>query len=240
MQYRELHIYRGLFIIIYMPLRSTIAPFEYYHLFNRAVRKEDIFLSHDDYARMMFLILHLQSPVFFRNVSRHITLFSRKKKQFFVPPEIVEEIIKTKEIDLYAFAIMPNHFHLFASETKEGGIPLYLQRIQIAYAKYFNLKYKKSGYVFQGRFKAVHVTNNDQGLYLSAYIHRNPRGLPNWKNKEDAYPWSSYQDFVKENRWDQLLSRELILGQFNNGREYRDFVETSGAKDLLKEDLQID
>lgn len=232
-------------MMIDMPLRSTIAPFEYYHLFNRAVRKEDIFLSHDDYARMMFLILYLQSPVFFRNVSRYISLFNndnsdRNKKRFLVPPEIVEEIIKTKEIDLYAFIIMPNHFHLFVSEIKEGGIPLYLQRIQIAYAKYFNLKYKKSGYVFQGRFKAVHVTNNDQGLYLSAYIHRNSRGLPKWKNQEDTYPWSSYQDFVKENRWDQLLSRELILGQFNNGREYRDFVETSGAKDLLKEDLQID
>ena len=87
-----------------------------------------------------------------------------------------------------------------------------------------------SGHLFQGPYKAVHVVDNDQLVYLSTYIHRNPRELPDWKNKEGGYEWSSYQDYIGKPRWDKLLSTEMIREQFSTVGEYEKFVRTSPAK----------
>lgn len=125
---------------------------------------------------------------------------------------------------------MPNHFHLFAQEKKEKGISWYLQRVQDGYAKYFNAKYKKRGHLFQGTFRAIPVETDEQLLYLSAYIHRNPRDLKEWKDKEHKYPWSSYQDCIGENRWGKLLTSDIFLNQFPSKTSYQNFVDTSTAK----------
>ncbi|MBI4114222.1 MAG: transposase [Candidatus Niyogibacteria bacterium] len=213
-----------------MPYRSEIiAPFEHYHIFNRSVRKEDIFLEEKDYLRMLFLMLHLQAPIPFRNIRRFLDRY-REKGHFLTKNEIAA-IIQDRGIDLCAFAIMPNHFHLLVHELKERGISSYLKRIEGAYAMYFNKKYKKSGYLFQGRFQSVHIASNRQLAYLSAYIHLNSRELPDWKNKEDAYPWSSYQDVISKNRWGLLLRPDVYFSQFGDKNDYRIFVKTSGAKE---------
>lgn len=133
-------------------------------------------------------------------------------------------------VELNIFTTMPNHFHLLVQEKTEGGISSYLQRLQNGYAKYFNAKYKKQGHLFQGAFRATPVETDEQLLYLSAYIHRNPRDLAEWKNKEIKYPWSSYQDLVEKNRWGELLKLSIILDQFSEAKDYYKFVETSTAK----------
>ena len=153
-----------------------------------------------------------------------------------VSHSVREEVIKNRSIELVGFCIMPNHFHLIIKEIEDGGISAYMQRVLNAYSKYYNTKYGKSGHVFQGPYKAVHVDGNDQLLYLSAYIHRNPRELSKWLNKEHEYQWSSYSDFVKENRWDRLIAPEVLLDQFKDKKKYQEFVKTSTAK-LFKEEL---
>src|SRR5207237_1342011 len=111
-----------------------------------------------------------------------------------------------------------------------------MQRVLNGYTKYFNTKYEKSGHHFQGPYKAVHVSSNDQLLYLSTYIHRNPRELPQWRGREHLYPWSSYQDTVTENRWGKLLTPEILLEQFDSKEDYSNFINTSTAK-LTQEEL---
>jgi len=111
-----------------------------------------------------------------------------------------------------------------------------MQKILNAYTKFFNIKYGHSGHLFQGPFRAVHITNNNQLLYASAYVHRNQRGLPGWKDREHEYPWSSYQDYIGKNRWGKLLATEDILEQFDDGNDYHQWVKESGAKEKLPED----
>jgi hypothetical protein len=125
---------------------------------------------------------------------------------------------------------MPNHFHISMRSVVEGGISTYMHRIGNAYAKYFNKKYDKSGHVFQGAYKAKLVLSDQQLAYLSAYIHRNPHELTEWKNKSSEYPWSSYQD-CKENRWGGLVSVGSIVKSFGSYSAYGEYVETSGAKE---------
>jgi hypothetical protein len=72
-------------------------------------------------------------------------------------------------------------------------------------------------------------------LYLSTYIHRNPREISKWFKKEDQYQWSSYQDFIGENRWGDLLLSDIVLGQFKDKKRYHNFVKTSPAKAFERE-----
>ncbi|MBI3305989.1 transposase [Candidatus Nomurabacteria bacterium] len=212
-----------------------IAPGEYYHIFNRGVNKQLIFHDSADRVRFLFLILYFQSPITFINIGRPVKSFV-KHSVFNIEGVTTREIINSRFVELTSFVLMPNHFHLIIKEVEENGIARYMQRVLNSYTKYYNTKYNKSGHLFQGPYKAVHVKNNNQLLYLSAYIHRNPRELKEWQNKESSYPWSSYQDFVNKNRFEGLLVLDIISEQFENHKEYDDFVKTSPAK-LLKEEL---
>ena len=92
------------------------------------------------------------------------------------------------------------------------------------------MKYEKSGNVFQGPYRVVHIENDRQMLYLSAYVHRNPRELKGWLGREGSYPWSSYTDFVERNRWSKLLMPDIILGSFKGPEKYKKYLKTSMAK----------
>ena len=202
---------------------------ESYHIYNRGVRKKILFIDERDYTRFLFLLIYFQSPILFFNLGRYVTNFV-KHSVFNIPAKTITKIIAKRLVKLHAFALMPNHFHLILEAAAEKGVSTYLHRVLNAYGKYFNTKYKESGHVFQGPFRAVPIGDNNQLLHTSAYVHRNCRELNGWRNQEHRYPWSSHQDYVSQNRWNELLSTDLILGQFKNQKEYRDFVDSSPAK----------
>lgn len=156
---------------------------------------------------------------------------------FLLDAAVLENILKNRYVELVEFCLMPNHYHLIVREVKEGGIATYMQRVADGYTKYFNTKHQQSGYVFQGPYGAVHVKDDRQLTYLSAYIHRNPRELREWKDKEFEYPWSSLQDYTKANRWGGLIVPDIIAGQFDatSKSNYADFVRTSTAKTFEEE-----
>lgn len=208
-----------------------ISPGEYYHIFNRGVNKQLIFHDSADRARFLFLILYFQSPITLQNIGRLVKPFIRRQV-LNIDEEERQKIIKNRFVELVAFCLMPNHFHLIMKEGDESGMARFMQKVLNSYTKYYNTKYNKSGHLFQGPYKAVHIVDNEQLLYLSSYIHRNPRELEEWLNKEKNYPWSSYQDFVNKNRFEELLIFDIISGQFNSKKEYDKFVRTSTAKSL--------
>lgn len=214
-------------------MKREIFPGEYYHIFNRGNYKQDIFLDERDRVRFLFLVLHLQSLSKFYNIGRQVTYYV-KHRMFNI---IAEKIEHGRVVELVAFSLMPNHFHLIIKEVKKGGAGEYMRRIQDAYTKYFNTKYNRSGHLLSGPYRAIHIKDNRQLLYLSTYIHRNPRELSGWRGKEVKFPWSSFQDFLK-NRWGSLLATGIILKQFSDAKGYRDFVNQSTAK--TRESLDAD
>lgn len=226
---------------LYDMRKTRIAPGEHYHIFNRGNNKQPIFLDDRDRIRFLFLLLHLQAPIYLTNHNRQVNYFV-KHSVFNIFQEKLEEINKHRYVELKSFALMPNHFHLIVFESKDGGIAQYMQRVLNAYTKYFNAKYQKIGHLFQGPFKAVHVEDNRQLLYLSAYIHRNPREILACKNKEHVFSWSSYSDYINTNRWDKLLKIDIVRSQFSSHKEYKRFVQTSSTKEkeILDKELCID
>jgi len=204
--------------------------YAYTHLCIRGNNKQNIFRNNADRMRMLFLVTHLQSPESIRNVSREIARLG-VTEVWDTTTDLISQIIKTRYVTLEALAFMDNHLHLMAREDEESGIVRYMQRVLNAYAKYSNTKYETVGHLFQGPYRAVHVEDNDQLLYLSTYIHRNPRELPGVAGNEHQYEWSSYRDYLGPNRFGELLDPSIILSQFETTDEYRAFVDSSIAKD---------
>lgn len=215
---------------------TSLITGEYYHVYNRGAMRQTIFKDRADYIRFLFYIIHTQSPIPFSNIGRLLKRFS-PENGFTLPTDEVGDILLNRYVELVAFCLMPNHFHLIVKGTSDGGISRYLQRVGDGYTRYFNQRYESAGRVFQGTFQAKHIPDNNYLLYLSAYIHRNPRELRAWKDREFEYPWSSLQDFTEANRWGGLLMSDIIADQFDatSNSNYKDFVKTSSAKILQKE-----
>jgi putative transposase len=209
---------------------ENFAENEHYHIFGRGVNKEKIFLDDKDRVRFIFLMTHFQSPTRIYNISWYTESFI-KNGSFSTKEEKVKDILKKRNVELVAFALMPNHFHILVRNLEDGVMSVYMHRVLTAYSKYFNTKYNKKGHVFHGPFGAVHVKNNNQLLHLSAYIHKNPKEIGVWENSYDRYPWSSYQDYIGLNRWGNFLSTDIVLKQFKDQTKYKDFVSESVAKE---------
>ncbi len=219
--------------------KTRITPGEHYHIYNRGNDKQLIFRDNKDRARFLFLILYFQAPVYFENIRRFIAPLERETV---VPlkEKLLHDFAKKRAVLLENFALMPNHFHLLAYELSAGGISRYMQRALNSYTKYFNAKYHRSGHLFEGTFQVVHIKTNKQLLHVSAYIHRNPREIKIWGGKEHLFPWSSFRDFVGDNRWGKFLHKDILMEQFENNKEYLRFVNSSPAKRHLNEELLID
>ncbi len=215
-----------------MTAPRKIAPGEYYHIFTRGTRRQILHHDNADYVRMIYYILHMQSIAPLGKSKINVSTFD-PKLGFIINESLFERIIQTRAVEVVAFSIMPNHTHLLVRELVEGSIARYMQRIGTAYTKYFQKKYGVEGHIFQGRYGARHVTDNTYLTHLSAYIHKNPSELNAWNKNYFEYPWSSLQDYTKENRWGGLLAPEVILDQFDGTKKsnYADFVKSSTAKE---------
>jgi putative transposase len=94
---------------------------------------------------------------------------------------------------LYAWGLMPNHLHLFVST---GTLPLsrFMQGLLGGYVEFFNQRHRRSGHLFQNRFKSTLVEQEHYGLRLVRYIHLNPvrSGLGVSLDELDGYPWTGH------------------------------------------------
>lgn len=133
---------------------------------------------------------------------------------------------------------MPNHFHFLLRQDSDVPLTSFMLRLGTSYAKYFNIKYVQVGSLFQDRFKAKLVENDEYLLQLSRYIHRNPKEiLPSTPGVELAsYQWSSYPSYLKLVN-DELTESTFILNYFsktNPAKDYKNFVEYDfGEKEPL-------
>jgi len=179
-----------------------------------------IFKNKREFTRMMKLIDYYQ----FKNTpspfSKFIKLSASKQEKFAADLKKRGKF----QVEIICFCLMPNHFHFLLKQLEEEGITIFLKNIQTSYAKYFNIKYERLGPLFQNRFKAILVENDNQSLHLSRYIHLNPYSSLIIKKKEDLlyYPWSSFRQYLGMARG--FCQTEIILEQFKNSEKYRDFV----------------
>jgi len=219
-----------------MPAKNIVkefAPDSYYHIYNRGVARQKIFLDDQDYKTFLsYLKLYLTFPNLQGPTLKVAP--SRILKNFY------------EEIKLLAYCLLANHFHLFVFQKDMNGITNFMRSLITKYSIYFNKKYKRVGPVFQGNYKAVMVKTENQFIYLSKYIHRNP--LPTLPTRLDlegleGYKYSSYINYLGLINQTWLDTSEILsyFSKFNTGESYKKFVEEVDETDLIRiKDLMLD
>jgi putative transposase len=200
-----------------MPSPHTIKTFTedaYYHVYNRGVEKRRIFEDAQDYQKFLhYLSVYLTEPDILH------------KNYPLMRLHLINNNL-SKEVGLLSFCLMPNHFHLLLHQKTKDGITKLMKQVSTAYSMYFNKRYERVGTLFQGVYKAVMVTTDEQLLHLSRYIHLNPidRGV-----SLHDFQWSSYKNYIK-NEGPSWVKTSPILDFFNNQNpnfSYENFVEKS-------------
>jgi putative transposase len=133
-------------------------------------------------------------------------------------------------VSVGAYCLMSNHFHLLITQKEENGISKFMQKLTTAYVMYYNKKYKRTGGLFEGKFKSQHLNNEIYLKYLFSYIHLNPIKIiqKDWKevgvkNKKGVieylynYQYGSYIDYLGVKRiQNNILNIESFPKYFPN------------------------
>lgn len=217
-----------------MKRKEILIPHNIYHIYNRGVEKRKIFLKKEDYFRFIHNLFEFNDEEPALNIYYKKQFF--KNQSYEAGPRKIKRERKTRKllVKILAFCLMPNHFHLFLEEIKEGGITRFMQKLGTGYSMYFNKKYERPGGLFQGRFKSVVVKNDAHFLHLSYYIHCNPLDLitPEWREKQiknykramrflNDYRWSSFLDYIGKKNFPSVTQREFLMKFFGGPAQYR-------------------
>ena len=206
---------------------------EYYHIYNRGVEKKIIFPQKSDYCRFIALlyILNTSSRVNFRESLNALGPSSGNKGLFSIERDDVL-------VDIGAYCLMPNHFHLLIKEKIENGTSFFMKKLLTGYSMYFNKKYNRKGPLFESRFMAQHADSDEYLKYLYSYIHLNPIKLtqPDWKESGikdirkaqkylDSYKYSSYIDYTNfDRREKKVINPEVFPEYFLNSKDFKNEI----------------
>ncbi|MBU1086472.1 MAG: transposase [Candidatus Omnitrophica bacterium] len=210
-----------------MPYRKNLlVNQEIYHVFTRSIAGYKIFNNEAEYERMR------QTLMFYtvKNPPCKFSLFITQKGTDILFPETSES--SEKLVILLAYCLMPTHVHLILKQIKEDGISKYANLVFKSYSKHFNIKHKRKGPLWEGRFKNVLVAKEEQFLHLTRYVHLNPVSA-NLVERPEDWKFSSYPHYsgIKNDKdlpGDDI--RELVDMEH---QEYRQFVEDN--KDYQRE-----
>ncbi len=201
-----------------MPAKNTVKSYlenGVYHIYNRGVDKRIIFTDQQDYKVFLsYFKLYLTPPI-----DPYTTSYVR--------PEYLPKNYH-KDIDLVAYCLMPNHFHLLVQQRSKLAIASFMQSLGTKYSIYFNKRHQRSGALFQSRYKAALVDKDAYLVHLSRYIHLNPKSI----NQNLISSYSSYADYLglRQTTW---IKPQLVLSNFTQYAQtplvkhqtYKGFIE---------------
>jgi len=201
-----------------MPAKNTVKPYivnTYYHIYNRGVNKRLIFKEDRDYK------------IFLSYLSFYLTLPGQTRKSYASKP--INNF--ANQIDLLAYCLMPNHFHLLIFQKDKDSINFFMRSLIRKYVQAFNTHYHRIGPLFQGRYKAVLMDSEQQLLYTSKYIHLNPNPERTSGSDPEVYPYSSYKNYlgIIHQNW---VKPQEILNHFSDSNPlltYQAYVDDISA-----------
>jgi len=181
---------------------------EYYHIYNRGVDKRNVFSDKSDIQRF------LQSMREFNTKNPIGSLYENSFNK-----ELGGKA--SKLVQFIAYCSNPNHYHFILTPLVEKGVEKFMQRLGTGYTMYFNEKNKRSGSLFQGKFKSKHINSNEYLLQASSYVNLNnydKNGII--KKSLNASSWIEYTQSANFN----FCEKSIILRQFKSKKEYEKFA----------------
>ncbi|MBI2046249.1 MAG: transposase [Parcubacteria group bacterium] len=218
---------------------------EFFHLLNRGVDKRNIFLDERDYFRFIHNLFEFNDINNVNPNSSNRVFKSKSHNSQWLDigcPTIGKTERRPRKllVNIHFFCLMPNHYHLLVSPLVENGISYFMKKLNMGYSKYFNEKYDRSGALFQGKYKSVHIERDAHFLWIPYYIHFNPLELkfPSWKHEKvsdykqamkylESYRWSSHLDYLGKKNFPSVTQRDFFLESFGGEKKYQNSVSES-------------
>lgn len=205
---------------------------ELFHVLNRGVDKRSIVLDEQDRNRFVknLSVMNDKNPVLNLGYTLNNIDIRRRYNKAGAKQEESKDT-REKLVDIHGWCLMNNHYHLLVSEKIEGGLSMFLKKLNMGYAKYFNERYDRDGALFQGKTKKKHIDNDAYFLYILHYIHLNPldylKNASEWRTRKitnsahvieylEKYRWSSFQDYCGGHNFPAIISTELFNDVFRN------------------------
>lgn len=201
-----------------MPRRNVIkqdAPDSFQHVYARGHSKHKIFVDEQDY-------------ITFLNLFQRYLAAEEAHDPYGVPyPNFYNKV------ELVAYCLMPNHFHLLIYQHQPRAMARFMQSVLTSYSRYFNTKYNRTGSLFESRYKASMIGDDAYLEHISRYIHLNPR---HWR----TYEYSSLSYYLQQDEVSWIRTGR-IKKLFTTPTEYlsflEDYAENKKMMDILKEEL---
>lgn len=196
--------------------KFSLVTGEYYHIFNKSIAEYKIFNKKGEFLRMRELFSYYQ----WEGSKPKFSQWENIKKQNSFNSNL--PIRSRRIVDIVAYCIMPTHIHLILKQLKDKGISTFMSLISNSYARYFNLKYKRKGPLWEREFQNVLVSSDEQLLHLTRYIHLNPTTAFLTERPQD-WQFSSYREFLEEGSEERICNFKEVLEI--NPKSYKEFVE---------------
>jgi len=197
---------------------------QYYHIYNRGTDKRIIFKDSGDLKRFFKCMneFNVVAPI------GHIRDISDKLDK------------KNKLVDIVCYCLNPNHYHFILTPLVENGIEKFIQKIGGGFTRYFNEKHKRTGVLFQGKFKSVLIDSDKYLMYLSAYVnlnncvHKLSVSSIRLRGKNINLFWkSSWKEYIGENK-ERFCNKSIVLDRYKNIKDYEEFAKSVVAGVLNK------
>lgn len=206
-----------------MPKRNiSIVTNEIYHVVNRGIASQDIFSNYKEYERALKALFYYQ---YIGSNNLSLSHFLQLPQE--VQNEQLHKLKSSKKIfvEIVAYCLMPNHFHFLLRQVENNGICTFVGNFSNSYTKYFNTLHDRNGPIFQGRFKAVRIEQDEQLVHVSRYIHLNPYSscLINEISDLEKYPYSSFNEYLTRGK-PEIYKTALVLQNFKDKNSYKKFV----------------
>lgn len=208
-----------------MPARTVpLITGEIYHIFNRGINRSPTFTLQSHYIRACLCLWYYR----YAEVPGKLSHLARLplEQQIDVRNDIQS---RDKLVNIFAYCMMGNHFHLLLRQERDGGIQKSVGNFQNSYSKYFNSRTKRSGPLFGSRFHAVRVETEEQLIHLSRYIHLNPYSAYMISDIHDvySYPWSSLHEYFSQTTKNPyvIADTELLSKIIGSTSSFREFIE---------------
>lgn len=176
-----------------------------------------------------------------RGVERRVIFYDKDDFEYFI--ELLSKGCEQFDIILHNYCLMNNHYHLLI-ELKEENLSKFMRYLNSTYAIYFNKKYKRTGHLWQGRFKSWYVVNETYLYILMRYIEQNPLKAK-MVDKIEHYPYCSSYYFFKPKNIPKYLQNSWIIKTYKyNIKDIESFftleIDSSDLKELKKASSLVD
>jgi len=216
--------------------RKIYSETTYYHIYNRGVEKRIIFQDSQDYRVFLSYLKDYLLPKDEKGLREMLSdpNISYKERDRII--KLLQLNNFNGELTLLAFCLMPNHFHFLIHQKSADTIDKFMNSLGTRYTMYFNKKYQRVGFLYQGVYKAVAITTDEQLLHLTRYIHKQALALQGQALERGMQEQpSSYLDYLGKRKTEWVHPEEILkfFSKTNPKLSYDAFVKQNDDLNMI-------